>query len=673
MGKIKGLRAITSVCLLLLSSLLLFSSGCATVPSEGPAGEPSRHDRIVAIGDVHGSYSGLVSIMKETALIDNGNRWIGGNTLLVQTGDLLDRGKDIRQVLDLLISLQPQAETAGGKVVAILGNHEVMNIVGSRHDVNPEAYASFAGPGSEEKRRRAFERWQAFFGASMGPEGEDPADKQQKWMATHPPGFVEYAESMGPGGHYGKWLRSLPAMYQHGGTVFVHAGISPEYARLTQVAINEKVAADLKEFDLHKSYLMEKGFVEQFFSMSEMISVVDGILKAVETDELPASILDAIPRLEKIKSFFDGIYEVSPMMVDEGPLWFRGFAQWPDEQLISYVPEWLKRNNAWRVIVSHTPRSDGRIQSRLDGAIFLIDTGMLSEFYKGGQASALEIRDDEVTAVYATGERFSFPPPEIDYGPELVWTDPEGTPLPFETVDDIEQFLLTAEPIATEKITTGVNRPKKVLLEKGHEQFNAIFRHDSQKGGLETLPDMGHKKRYFIDSYLSEMAAYEMNRLLGLDNMPPTVLRTLDGTEGTLQLWAEGTMLDRERAQKEILPPEAFPWNGQMWDTRVFDNLINNFDRNQTNILIDPNWRMILIDHTRSFGRDRSLPKPEQVTRCSRGLWYALRHLDEAEVRTSLSPYLTGAEIDALFIRRELLIELIQELIDRKGEAEVLS
>jgi len=215
MGKMKRLRAIILIC------LLLFTSGCATAPSKGPALKPPRHDKIVAIGDVHGSYSGLVSVMKETALIDDENRWIGGNALLVQTGDLLDRGTDIRQVLDLLMSLQRQAETAGGKVVVLLGNHEVMNIFGSRHYVNPEAYASFVGPGSEEKQTKAFERWQAYFGVSIGPEGEDPADGQQKWMVTHPPGFVEYAESMRPDGRYGKWLRSLPAMYQHGGTVFI--------------------------------------------------------------------------------------------------------------------------------------------------------------------------------------------------------------------------------------------------------------------------------------------------------------------------------------------------------------------------------------------------------------------------------------------------------------------
>jgi hypothetical protein len=88
--------------------------------------------------------------------------------------------------------------------------------------------------------------------------------------------------------------------------------------------------------------------------------------------------------------------------------------------------------------------------------------------------------------------------------------------------------------------------------------------------------------------------------------------------------------------------------------------------------LIDENWQMILIDHTRAFAQDKSLFRPEYVTRCSRGLWHALRHLDESLVMERLSPYLKAAEIDALFVRRQRLIELIQDLIDREGEEEVL-
>jgi hypothetical protein len=110
-------------------------------PSKSPSVEENPHyDRVVAVGHIHGSFSGLVSIFREASLIDDANRWIGGSTLLVQTGDLLDRGVDVRPVMDLLMSLQSQAEASGGKVVVLLGNHEVMNLVGSLMDVNPDAY-----------------------------------------------------------------------------------------------------------------------------------------------------------------------------------------------------------------------------------------------------------------------------------------------------------------------------------------------------------------------------------------------------------------------------------------------------------------------------------------------------------------------------------------------------
>ena len=631
-----------------------------------------RFQRIVAVGDIHGSYVGLVSILKETKLIDDGNRWIGGNTLLVQDGDMLDRGVDVRPVLDLLMSLQDQAETTGGKVVIVLGNHEVLNMIGSLQYVNPAVYSSFIGPGSEEIREKAFERWRAFFGVSTGPEGKDPEAVKNDWMAAHPQGFVEYIEAMGPEGRYGKWLRGLPAMFRFGATVFLHAGISPACAQLSQADINGKIAADIKEFDDDRAFLMKKKFAEPYFSISEIISVVDGILKAAEMQTLPSSVLEDLPKLKEIKSFLDGFYDKSLLMTDDGPLWFRGLAMWPDDRIDTYVPEWLKQNHAWREVVAHTPRENGRIQSRLDGKLFLIDTGMNSVVFKGGRASALVIENDDVTAVYPGGERTNFPSPEINYGPAHIWVGPDGMPLPFKSRDEIERFLMTAVPVTEKVITTGVNKPKKILLEADGHNINAIFRYQSdiENPGLLTLPN--GKSRYFRDSYQSEIAAYKMNLFLGLDNMPPTVMRTLFGMKGTLQLWAEKTMSDRDRAMKNILPPEALPWNRQMWDMRVFDNLINNTDRNQTNILIDDNWRLILIDHTRSFARDLSLPNPELVEHCSRGLWHALRHLDETEVRKSLSPYLKSSEIDALFIRRQLLIRLIKDLISEKGEENVL-
>lgn len=262
---------------------------------------------------------------------------------------------------------------------------------------------------------------------------------------------------------------------------------------------------------------------------------------------------------------------------------------------------------------------------------------------------------------------------KIDYGPEHVWTGPDGKPLPFSTQDDLITFLTVAEPVSTEIIRTGTTRPEKLLLKKDGVEINAVFRHLCTVDDSSSL-SVGTAKgyRYFRDCYNSEVAAFEMNRLLGLNNMPPTIYRTLNGVKGTLQLWAEGTMTDKKKVKDKIIPPDELLWSSQKWDMRVFDNLINNNDRNQGNILIDSNWQLILIDHTRSFGRDFTLPNPEKIVHCSRGLWYNLNHLDKEEVRSRLSPYLNNMEISALFSRQDRLIQLIQDLINKKGEGKVL-
>jgi hypothetical protein len=666
-----GQRIYVNRSLILVIVCLLWMIGTfATTPLSSAAARPSGYNRLVAVGDIHGSFVGLRTILKQTSLIDENNRWIGGNTLLVQMGDMIDRGADVKQVMDLLMSLQNQAEAKGGKVVVLLGNHEVMNMIGASQYVNPEAYKNFIDHDSFEKQEKAYERWWAVFGAAAAG-GEDPEILKQKWMTDHPQGFVEYNEAIGPEGKYGKWFRSLPAVFQYGGSVFLHGGISPDFAEPMAV-LNQKIDAAIKEFDDIRSYMIKKRFIEQYYSMSEMNSVVDGIVKASETQVLTPALLNEVPRLKEIRSYLATFFDVSPLMIDNGPLWFRGFANWPEQQLNAYVPEWLKRNKAWRVVVAHTPRPDGKIQSRLNGAIFVIDTGMNEEYFKGGQASALEIKDDDTTAIYQSGERFEFPPPEIRYGPAHVWTDQSGAQLPFKTTDEIEQVLLTASPVSAEVIKATTN-PLKVVLEKDNYRLNAIFRSHEETDNPGPAPGAEKKIRYFRDSSQSEISAYILNRMLGMNNIPPTVFRTLNGKKGTLQLWAEGVMSDDDRAAKKMLPPEALPWNRQMWDMQVFDNLINNIDRNQTNILIDSNWQLILIDHTRSFAMDDTLFNPEKVIHCSRGLWHALRHLDEAEARKRLSPYLRSAEINALFARKQKLIQLIKGLIDRNGEENVLT
>ena len=136
--------------LALLCSWYLLSVGLAWAkPNKTPA-EPS--ESLVAIGDVHGDFDDFVAILQHIGLIDKQNHWTGGKTTFVQLGDLLDRGPKPREVMDLMMALEKEAGPAGGRVVSLLGNHEMMNIMGDLRYVTPVNYASFADSDSEKRQ-----------------------------------------------------------------------------------------------------------------------------------------------------------------------------------------------------------------------------------------------------------------------------------------------------------------------------------------------------------------------------------------------------------------------------------------------------------------------------------------------------------------------------------------
>ena len=155
--------------------LVAFASVCPSAAQE----------RIVAIGDVHGSFSPFTGILQQVGLIDTNRQWIGGSAILVQAGDVTSRGTQTRQCLDLLMQLEAQAGKQNGKVIPLLGNHEVMIIMGDLRYVLPEDFQAFAGEQSEGLRERAYEEYRAFL-AERRKHGRvrsahDEADRQ-KWM-----------------------------------------------------------------------------------------------------------------------------------------------------------------------------------------------------------------------------------------------------------------------------------------------------------------------------------------------------------------------------------------------------------------------------------------------------------------------------------------------------------
>ncbi len=356
-----------------------------------PAAAPAS--RIVAVADVHGAGGTFVKILQRAALIDDRQQWIGGTAILVQTGDLLDRGTDITTAFDLLMKLEPQASAAGGRVQVLLGNHEGMNMLGETRDTAPELFRTFTDDKSEARREQGFQS------AKKIAKGA-PVDKDA-WMAAHPAGYLEYREAFGPNGRYGKWLRTKPVVVEIDGTVFMHGGINPSFTTDPLEAINKRARQELTEWDQGLKWLVNHDRALPFSTLPEASEAAQAeyarLASRAKQDgtvsEDDAAAAKAILPLVNLGA--------SSLLNPEGPLWFRGYSTWTDDEGAPLMDGLLKKYQVKRFVTGHTPQASGRITARFNNTVFLIDTGMLDgKFYPNGRASVLEIKGDAVTPIY---------------------------------------------------------------------------------------------------------------------------------------------------------------------------------------------------------------------------------------------------------------------------------
>jgi len=679
------------------------------------APKAATQGRVVAVGDIHGDYSAFVSILRQAGLLDSGQRWTGGEATLVQTGDFLDRGPKEREVMELLMQLEQQAPRSGGRVVTLLGNHEVMNLMGDLRYVAPEGFAAFADRNSEKRRQAAYREWVSWqkdrARALRQPAPKISAETEAQWMQAHPAGFVEHREAYAPDGKYGKWLRQKDAIVVMDGTVFVHGGFHPQLVSWKLDNLNARLRNELQTFDEFKTYLVRRGVALPFFTLDEMFTAAREDLAfhkpelenlsgaSGEQTEAFAARVETLRR--HVKSLEDFLKVNSWMVMHEvGPLWFRGFADWDETKGTELTDKMLKAFGATRFVVGHSPTPDGRIQARFGGRVFLIDTGMLSSYFSGGRASALEIQSGRFTGVYEDQRALlleTTPPRSQSAGQDndrevygggveetqepaqnsgdaskRVWYSADKQPLPFQTDEEVLEFLNTAKPGKMGGAKKGVMGIRWVELEKGGLKARAAVRDIRDEKPVAQLAS-GQRIINFRDDWIFECAAYELSRMLGLDNVPPTVQRTVYGKKSSLQFWIENVLMDEEeRLKKKITPPDVIRWNRQVAVMRVFDNLIYNFDRNRTNILIDQDWKLWMIDHGRSFRRDPELMNAASISQCERGLFERLKNLDPKEVETRLKPYVPKFDLDAMMKRRDKLVQHIENLIKQKGEDQVL-
>jgi hypothetical protein len=374
---------------------------------------------LVAVGDVHGDFEDFCAILQRVALIDEQRRWTGGSATLVQLGDLIDRGPKPREVLDLMMALEEQSAKAGGRLVSLMGNHEMMNLMGDLRYVTAGNYASFVDNESEKRRANAFQKymeWRKAHGQILA-EINQPVlpETEAEWMARHPMGFIEHREAFGPTGIYGKWLRQRSAVVKIEGVIFLHGGINPELTSIELEGINERIHGEVKQYDEARQYLAGENVVLPFFTLQEAIAVAQAEL-IVERKQHAGSNDTRQARIEKFLELggWLGVRE-------DGPLWFRGYDHWSDEEGVPKAEKILGAYKATNIVVGHTVQKTARIRAGFGGRILLIDTGMLSSYYHGGKPSALEISEDrKFTAVYLDEQvtlqdgKPSEPAPKID-------------------------------------------------------------------------------------------------------------------------------------------------------------------------------------------------------------------------------------------------------------------
>ncbi|MBW2264413.1 MAG: hypothetical protein JRG91_20805 [Deltaproteobacteria bacterium] len=266
----------------------------------------------------------------------------------------------------------------------------------------------------------------------------------------------------------------------------------------------------------------------------------------------------------------------------------------------------------------------------------------------------------------SAGTRLQDPAGVTPEAVERTWIGPDGQPLPFRSDAEAIVFLSKARVVSKTTIGVGVNRAQQVLLERGGVRAHAIFREvDIERDRTRVGPRFYFK---FRDSYRHECAAYALALQLGLDNIPPVVSRTIDRQPGSLQLWVEDT---RDETTRAFTPPDARAWVQQIWAMHLFDNLIFNVDRNAGNMLVGHDYELWMIDHTRGFQIQRELLAPEKVVRVNRLTWERLLGLTEEALEPTLGEHITGGQIRAILARRDRLVERVEGLVAKAGDAAV--
>jgi hypothetical protein len=597
----------------ILLGVLIAFSGPWLARAQSAQVQWSGIDRVVAFADVHGAYSELIPLLRESGIVDAQDRWAAGQTHLVSLGDLLDRGADSRKVMDLLMRLQGEAKAAGGQVHVLLGNHEAMNILGDLRYVDGGEYASYTNQESPAERAELRQAWETANGAGSG------AAFDQKF----PPGYFGHRAAFSPRGKYGQWLLSLPVAIVLNDTLYMHAGPSNALRGMSLQEVNLRYRTALTDYldlagRLEQARLLQAG--DEYHDRPQLAKDRLAANAAANGGTVDPALSDATERFVAAAT--------SSLLSQDGPNWYRGAALCNEAAEADVLLPLLQQFGAKRLVVGHTPTRNLRAAARFDGRVIKLDAGMNRAAYKG-RAAALVLDQSGASVRYA-GETNATPPA------------PEGL---FVAPNELDDASVLAALRDGEVTVTGPRGPNElnVTVTHGGKNVPAVFQ----------VRGEGPAHR--------EVAAYRLDRQLGLGLVPVTVQREVQGQRGVLQGRPLKWVSQADVRRQSLSGGGWCSTEPQFQLVYAFDTLIGNEARTSESLLFDSEeWFVYVTSHERAFGTTRGLPEYLEAKPPTPGaeIRRRLKALDEPNLKTALGDLLSARELKAIIQRRDSLLAL---------------
>jgi hypothetical protein len=226
---------------------------------------------------------------------------------------------------------------------------------------------------------------------------------------------------------------------------------------------------------------------------------------------------------------------------------------------------------------------------------------------------------------------------------------------------EIELFLQRGKVTKTRGTEKGITNSVRATM------FDGVLTHDAH---IQTVDEYKREFRTiqgvefdFRDSWMFNVAAYKLDRLIGLNMVPVSVAGRFRSAPAAITWWVDDVLMDEGgRVKKQALTPDPVKWSRQTHMLHLFDQLIYNTDRNLENLLISKDWRIWAIDHTRAFRKQTSLKSPAVVIQCDRAVFERLKTLDRDGLKRELGKFLDDGQIRAILARRDAIVAKLESL-----------